>query len=174
MKIEFFYTTGHSFTANNVTSYGEDGEDSGIIIYETETFKGDIRTVATHEVPIFDLLFAIVSPQNGELPEEGEIHTTTIIHGRASKFDIAVAAKQMAEIIGEAHDEANEDNNFIEWKKKEHAKYRERQKRRHLEASEAAAALDERTAEERIAQQFNEEVNEILPLVKRVVQHTTK
>ena len=174
MKIQFFYTTGHSFTANNVTSYGEDGSDSSVILYETENFKGDIRSVTQHEVPTFDLLFAIVSPQEGELPEEGEIHTTTIIHGRASKFDIAVAAKQMAEIIGEAHAEAKADNDFIDWKKKENVKYRERQKRRHLEAVTAAEELDERSNEERVAQQFNEEVNEILPLVKRVVQHVAK
>lgn len=174
MKIQFFYVTGHSFTANNVVSYGEDAEDAGIIIYETETFKGDIRTVATHEVPTFDLLFAVVTPQNGELPQEGEIHTTTIIHGRAGKFDIAVAAKQMAEIIGEAHAEAIEDNDFMEWKKVEEVKYRARQKRRHLEASAAQAELDERTTEQRVADDFNKEVDDLLPLVKKVVQHSTK
>lgn len=174
MKIQFFYVTGHSFTANNVTSYGEDDDDSSIIVYETETFNGDIRTVAQHEVPTFDLLFAVVSPQFGELPVEGDIHTTTIIHGRAGKFDIAVAAKQMAEIIGEAHAEAIADNEHMDWKKAEEVKYRARQKRRHLEASEAAAELDQRTTEQRAADNFNKEVDDLLPLVKKVVQHTTK
>lgn len=174
MKIQFFYVTGHSFTANNVTSYGESEEDPSVIVYETETFQGDVRTVANHEVPTFDLLFAIVSPQHGEMPEEGEIHITTIIHGRASKFDIAVAAKQMAEIIGEAQEEAIADNKHMDWKKAEEVKYRARQKRRALAAAEDAEAQDQRTSEQRAEDEFNKQVDEILPLVKRVVQHVQK
>lgn len=175
MKIQFFYETGHSFTANNVTSYGEDAEDSNVIVYETESVKGDIHTFAQHCVPIFDLLFAVVTPQYGELPKDGgTIFTTTIIHGRASKFDIAVAAKQFAEIVAEAQAEAIDDNNFLDWKANENAKYRARQKRRFQEASDAAADLDERSIEQRVADDFNEEVKEILPLVKKVAEARTK
>ena len=128
MKIQFFYTSGHSFTATNVVSYGEAEDDSGIIVYKTESYRGDICTVAEHQVPTFDLLIAIVSPQHGELPEEGEIHTTTIIHGRASKFDIAVAVAQMKEIIGEAHQEAIIEEKRRVFREEEHAKYRARRK----------------------------------------------
>lgn len=174
MKIQFFYASGHSFTANNVTSYGEADDDSSIIVYETESARGDIYTIAQHQVPTFDLLFAVVSPQHGELPAEGDIHTTTIIHGRATKFDIGVAAAQMAQIIGEAQDEANADEAHLNWKAKEFAKYRERQKRRHQEAAAAEAANDERSIEQRVADQFNEEVGDMLPLIKKVINAVNK
>ena len=140
MKIQFFYTSGHTFTATNVTSYGE--IDAETMQYSTESYRGDIRTVADHEVPMFDLLFAIVTPSHGELPAEGEIHTSVIIHGRASKFDITVAPQQAQEIIDEAHEEALIEERHLNWKEKEKAAYRARQKARNVPVEDGECELE--------------------------------
>lgn len=160
MKIQFFYTTGHTFTANNVVSYGEHESIPDLMVYETHTFNGDVEVIAHHQVPMFDLMFAVVTPQYGELPYEGgDIYTTVIIHGRADKFDIAVHAKQMAEIIGEAQVEAQEDEDHLNWKAHELVKYRARQKQRQQEKMERLAEEDDRSAEQKANDEFIESAN---------------
>lgn len=133
MKIQFFYSSGHSFTATNVVNYGE--LDPENMYYETVSYRGDVRSEARHEVPMFDLLFAVVTPSANEAPLHGSIHTSVIIHGLATKFDINVAPAQMVQIVDDAHEEALSDERHRVWKEEEAAKYRARQKARNATPS---------------------------------------
>lgn len=160
MKIQFFYTTGHSFTANNVVVYGESDMKRDTLVYQTRTFKGDISTIAEHEVPLFDLLYAVIT---GEFSDDGR-GTTTIIHGTATKFDVQVQAAQLAKIVGEAHDEANAEEASKNFKAKEEKKFRLRQKKRF----EDKMLSDERSEEVRLSDEFNKSANDAVGLVKKV------
>lgn len=131
MKIQFFYTSGHTFTATNVLNYGSNAsDDHGTeIVYTTERLRGDVWVTEVSHVPTHDLMYAIITPAHDDTTDAGEVMQSVIIHGRATKFDVSVQKKQMDEIIAEAHDEAISDEKYNAWKKHENAKYRARRKK---------------------------------------------
>jgi hypothetical protein len=172
MKAQFFYTSGHTFTASGVQKIEPfECEDTGeiYISYETESIKADVCSRSEHEVPAFDVLFVIVTPDAEDLAQakaEGRMLTTFIIHGAANKFDIQVEAKEMSRIVAVAQDEAIVQNKILDHKASEQSKYRARQKRRHEERMDAMIEADARTAEQKVADAFNESAEEATKFIK--------
>lgn len=129
-KIEFFYTHGHHFTATGVNADSIVVEPGVEIVYKTVSDNHDVKTKAKHKVPMHDLKFAVVH-YGDENPAFAGL--TTIIHGLATKFDVAATLAEASKIVAQEKAEVEAEARAKSRREKEAAKFVERRKARGAE-----------------------------------------
>lgn len=124
IKVEFFFLSGHTYTANHVL-YIENDNDT--LYYVSFTKKDDVVSFQVHAVDKSDLSYAVIYDSF-----KGE-NTTTIIHNVVNKFSIEPSDSEKKKLHDSAHELALKEERFKNWNEKEHKKYVERKRKRAIE-----------------------------------------